>query len=223
MVVAGNVNYRTENDLPAEVPVFPLEGALLLPSGQMPLNVFESRYIAMVDDALRGDRVIGMVQPRFDGSLEPNGEPSLCQVGCLGRITSFSETGDGRYIVNLYGVARFRLLVEVPAAVPYRLYRVGVFGTDLSADSSSRIDRAGLLRVFRRYLRRQRLEADWGGIERASDLVLVNALAMMAPCGSAEKQALLEAADLRARAEVLVALIEMGLAGPEAAGGATLQ
>ncbi|KAB0675663.1 LON peptidase substrate-binding domain-containing protein, partial [Aureimonas leprariae] len=136
MVVAGNVNYRSGSDLPAEVPIFPLEGALLLPAGQMPLNIFEPRYIAMIDEALRRDRIIGMIQPRFDGTLEADGEPTLCNVGCLGRITSLSETGDGRYIVNLHGVARFRVEKETTlSSVPYRCCRIGAFLGDLVSGS----------------------------------------------------------------------------------------
>ena len=106
---AGNVTYRSEADLPETVAVFPLTGALLLPGGQMPLNIFEPRYIALIDSAMSGERVLGMIQPRLDGALRPDGEPELCAVGCLGRITSLTETGDGRYLVNLQGIARFRV------------------------------------------------------------------------------------------------------------------
>src|SRR5690606_12838390 len=105
-------HYRLESDLPSGVPVFPLEAALLLPGGRMPLNIFEPRYLAMADAAMAGDRLIGMIQPAFDGARRDDGEPELCKVGCLGRITSFTETGDGRYLIALQGVCRFRVVHE---------------------------------------------------------------------------------------------------------------
>ena len=223
---AGNATYRAADDLPAVIPVFPLAAALLLPRSEMPLNIFEPRYLAMVDTALAGDRVIGMVQP--DAAV-PAGEsgPGLFAVGCAGRLTSFAETGDGRYLVTLTGISRFRILEEVAAETPFRQCRVtaGPFADDLAGCmGEAAVDRTSVLRTFRAYLAAHDLDADWTSVDRASNETLVNTLAMMAPFGVAEKQALLEAPDLRARAETLVALTEMTLGHEGAAGdGPTLQ
>ncbi len=228
MVVAGNVNYRTDTDLPDRVAIFPLEGALLLPGGQMPLNIFEPRYLAMIDDAMKSTRVVGMIQPSFDGALNPAGEPMLCRVGCLGRIISLSETGDGRYIVNLQGIARFRVLEELAPerGAPYRSCRVGPFVGDLDLEAEAeQVDRAALLKAFKLYLEVNQLEADWDSVAKASNETLVNALCMMSPYGAAEKQALLEAPDLKTRADTLIAITEISIAraGQDEDGPSTLQ
>jgi Lon protease-like protein len=200
-------------DLPSVVPVFPLSAALLLPNGRMPLNIFEPRYLQMIDEAIGGARLIGMIQPQLDGALREDGEPLLCQVGCLGRITSLSETGDGRYLIALQGVCRFRVAAELEVKTPFRQCRIMPFAADLAEDQGGGdIDRAGLLRAFRAYLEANELEADWDSVSRADNAMLVNALSMMAPYGAAEKQALLEAEDLNARAETLIAITEMALA-----------
>ena len=213
MVQAGNVNYADEADLPSTVSVFPLSGALLLPGGQLPLNIFEPRYLAMIDDAIAGDRIIGMIQPSLDGATRPDGEPELCQVGCLGRITSLTETGDGRYIINLQGIARFRVTEEMNRHKPYRCCRLAAFVRDLNfGEGAKEVDRDALLKAFRQYLDANQLEADWESVSRASNETLVNALCMMSPYGAAEKQALLEAPDLRTRAETLIAITEIALA-----------
>ena len=212
---AGNRIYDRPADLPAVMPVFPLAAALLLPRADMPLNIFESRYLAMVDTALCGERVIGMVQPDESTAASLKG-PALCRVGCAGRITSFAETGDGRYMINLTGVARFRIVEELSANTPFRQCRVTAapFAADFRAGSGeAAVDRGSVLRTFCAYLKAHSLDADWESVGRASNETLVNALAMMAPFGPAEKQALLEAPDLRARAETLVAITEMSLAG----------
>ena len=212
---AGNRSYDRPADLPAVMPVFPLAAALLLPRADMPLNIFESRYLAMVDTAFCGERVIGMVQPDESAAASLNG-PALCRVGCAGRITSFAETGDGRYMINLTGVARFRIVEELSANTPFRQCRVTAapFAADFRAGSGeAAVDRGSVLRTFCAYLKAHSLDADWESVGRASNETLVNALAMMAPFGPAEKQALLEAPDLRARAETLVAITEMSLAG----------
>ncbi|WP_269931833.1 LON peptidase substrate-binding domain-containing protein [Aminobacter sp. HY435] len=210
---AGNAHYRLDTDLPAAVALFPLEGALLLPGGRMPLNIFEPRYIEMIDVAMAGTRLIGMIQPALDGALRPDGEPELCSVGCVGRITSFAETGDGRYLISLQGVCRFRLGQEAAVKTPFRQARITPFATDLSEDATpSEIDRPALLKAFRTYLQANELETDWESVSRADNAMLVNALSMMAPYGAAEKQALLEAPDLKTRAETLVAITEMTLA-----------
>ena len=227
MVQAGNTQYTTESDLPDTVPVFPLVGALLLPGGQMPLNIFEPRYLQMIDDAMAGARVIGMIQPRLDGAKQTSGESELCAVGCLGRITSLGESGDGRYLVNLHGIARFRVTDEVSARTPYRMCRIAAFVSDLDAGrGAEEVDRDGLLKAFRQYLDANQMEADWDSVSRASNETLVNALSMMSPYGAAEKQALLEAPDLKTRAATLVAITEIALARDnpdENGGGHTLQ
>lgn len=223
---AGNVTYRSEADLPETVAVFPLTGALLLPGGQMPLNIFEPRYLALIDSAMSGERVLGMIQPRLDGAMRPDGEPELCAVGCLGRITSLTETGDGRYLINLQGIARFRVSEELESDEPFRLCRVTPFAGDLSSGGGEEeVDRDALLKSFRAYLQANQLEADWDSVSKASNETLVNALSMMSPYGAAEKQALLEAPDLRTRAETLVAITEIALAreGSEDGGGQILQ
>jgi Lon protease-like protein len=212
-VQAGNVNYRRAADLPGEVPVFPLAAALLLPGGRMPLNIFEPRYLLMIDTAMAGDRLIGMIQPSLDGALGEDGEPCLCSVGCLGRIISLAETGDGRYLISLQGVCRFRVASELAVKTPFRQCRIMPFAADLQEDpTADEVDRPALLAAFRSYLEANDLEADWESVSRAENAMLVNALSMMAPYGAAEKQALLEAPDLRTRAETLIALTEMALA-----------
>jgi len=222
----GNHDYRGPDGLPSVIPVFPLPAALLLPRGHMPLNIFEPRYVAMVDAALRSERVIGMVQPRFDvGAVDMAGDPPLCEIGCAGRLTAFQETGDGRYLVTLNGITRFRILEEMPGPAAYRMCRVTAapFGEDFEADAgAAAVDRGMLLSTFRRYLDANKLEADWQSVERASNETLVNALSMMSPYGPAEKQALLEAENLEARADTLIALTEMALARREHDGPARL-
>ncbi|MBO0661620.1 LON peptidase substrate-binding domain-containing protein [Jiella sp. MQZ9-1] len=225
MVQAGNFYYTDETDLPATIPVFPLSEALLLPSGQLPLNIFEPRYIEMIDDAMAGERLIGMVQPSLDGAMREDGRPKLCEVGCIGRITSFAESGDGRYVISLQGVARFRVVEEMAVRAAYRVCRIAAFLGDLEAGKGAdEVDREGLLRAFRHYLNANQMDADWDSIARASNETLVNALSMMSPYGAAEKQALLEANDLKTRAETLVAITEIALARDGGEDGApTLQ
>ncbi|MFE1600253.1 LON peptidase substrate-binding domain-containing protein [Methylobacterium sp. ID0610] len=208
-----NVAYRGPADCPGVIPVFPLPGALLLPRGQMPLNIFEPRYLAMVDDALRAERVIGMIQPDPETS-EHSLAPKLYRVGCAGRITQFAETGDGRYLISLTGIARFRIEEEISTTTPYRLCRVTFdpFAADFQARAGEEaVDRAGVLRALKDFVEANDLKVDWAGIEEAPNEALVNALCMMSPFGAREKQAMLEAADLKTRAEVLIAVTEMEL------------
>ncbi len=217
-VMAGNKRYESAADVPDSMPVFPLAGALLLPSGQMPLNIFEPRYLTMIDAALSGDRVIGMIQPALDAS-ERSPAPPLCDVGCVGRIIQFSETGDGRYTIMLAGVSRFRIVDEIATTAPYRQCRISVETfADLTEPLSGEdgVDRSGLLRTFRDYLNANDLEADWDSVNRASNAGLVTALSMMSPWGPPEKQALLESPDHAARARTLIAITEMALAGANA-------
>ena len=209
----GNALYRLAKDLPSAIPIFPLAGALLLPGGRMPLNIFEPRYLQMIDQAMAGSRLIGMIQPSLDGALRDDGEPELCSVGCAGRIISLAETGDGRYLISLQGVCRFRIVQELPAKEPFRQCKIMPFLADLEEDpAAAEVDRPALLKAFRAYLQANDLEADWESVSRAENGMLVNALSMMAPYGPAEKQALLEAPDLKTRAETLIAITEMTLA-----------
>ena len=211
-----NINnpYRSIEELPAVIPVFPLRGVLLLPRGQLPLNIFEPRYMAMIDDALKHHRLIGMVQPTATSS-DASMLPDIERVGGIGRITQIAESGDGRYILSLTGVARFRIAEELSVMTPYRQCRVTYdeFATDLVANAGEdAVNRPALLRALRGYAEANSLKMDWDGIERAPNEALVNALSMMCPFGPLEKQALLEAQDTAKRAEVLVAITEIELA-----------
>jgi uncharacterized protein len=221
-----NAEYRGPGDLPEIIPVFPLPGALLLPRGQMPLNIFEQRYLAMVDDALRdGHRLIGMIQP--DVSHSPDeAHPKLFRVGCVGRITQFAESGDGRYVLELTGIARFRVLEEKTVLTSYRQCKVDYFPylDDFTArKGEDAVDRDALLAALTEFLNANNLKVDWEGIENAPNEALVNALAMMSPYGPPEKQALLEAPDLKTRAEILIAVTEMDLAKKRTSGDTGLQ
>jgi len=221
-----NAQYRGPADLPEIIPVFPLPGALLLPRGQMPLNIFEPRYLALIDDSLRdGHRLVGMIQPDAVHSGSP-AKPRLFTVGCVGRITQLSESGDGRYLIELTGVSRFRVVEELPANTAYRQCRVtyAPFADDFVArKGESAVDRNALLRALGDFLKANNLKADWEGIDKAPNEALVNALAMMSPYGPAEKQALLEAPDLKTRAEVLIAITEIELAKKNTEGDPKLQ
>jgi Lon protease-like protein len=221
-----NAEYRGPADLPEVIPVFPLPGALLLPRGQMPLNIFEQRYLAMVDDALRdAHRLIGMIQP--DVAHSQSGEkPVLFRVGCVGRITQFAESGDGRYILELTGIARFRVVEEKKVLTSYRQCKVDYFPfiDDFTARKGEEaVNREALLSVLTDFLKANNLKVDWEGVESAPNEALVNALAMMSPYGPAEKQAMLEAPDLKTRAEILIAVTEMDLAKKRTSGDPPLQ
>ncbi len=208
-----NAVYRSAADLPDVIPVFPLPGALLLPRGTMPLNIFEPRYLAMIDDALKGSRLIGMIQPEIDGPSDV--VPALQKVGCAGRITQFAETGDGRCLITLTGVSRFRVLQEQATLTPYRLCEVdfGSYASDLVARAGEeRTNREGVIRALRAFAEAKNLDMEWKGVHAAPTEALVNALAMMSPFGPREKQALLEAPDLPTRAEMLIAITEIELA-----------
>ena len=221
-----NATYHGPGDLPDVIPVFPLAGALLLPRGQMPLNIFEPRYLAMIDDALRaGHRLIGMIQPDTAHPGAPD-KPNLYKIGCVGRITQFAESGDGRYLIQLTGIARFRIEEELRVTTPYRQCRVryAPFVDDFTARKGEEaVDRKSLLEALTGFLKANNLKADWEGIENAPNEALVNALAMMSPYGAAEKQALLEAPDLKTRAELLVAMTEIELAKKTSGGETPLQ
>jgi len=222
-----NTAYREPEAVPDVIPVFPLPGALLLPRGQMPLNIFEPRYLAMIDDALRsGDRLIGMIQPDPTRPGADPDKPHLFQVGCVGRMTQFAESGDGRYLIQLTGVARFRIAEELSVTTPYRQCRVTYqpFVDDFTPRmGEDEVDRKALLRALTSFLKSNNLKADWEGIENAPNEALVNTLAMMSPYDAAEKQALLEAPDLKTRAEILVAVTEIELAKSKTSGETPLQ
>ena len=207
-------------ELPAEFPVFPLAGALLLPHGKLPLNIFEPRYKAMVEDALAGQRLIGMIQPDASAPESPTG-PGLYAIGCLGRLASFSETDDGRYLIALSGIMRFRVRSEVGMRRGYRR---------VSADFSSYLgdpedppgvlpQRGAMLQALRHYFTAHGFDANWDAIEGMADNDLVVTLSMVCPFDPVERQALLEAADSPARAETLVTLLEIG-AHPQQQGDA---
>jgi Lon protease-like protein len=222
----GNARYLTESDLPETLALFPLSGVLLLSGGHLPLNIFEPRYLALIDDALKGNRLIGVIQPVFSETNEsPEGTPDLCKVGTIGRITTFGETGDGRYVIDLSGVCRFRLMNEVsPSHHPYRRAHITPFMSDLTeAEDDPSVNREALLGAFRSYLDANKLEVDWEAVTKTSNRTLVNSLSMMAPFGAREKQALLEAFDLKTRAETLVAMTEMVLARAFGDAAKTLQ
>ncbi len=208
--------YSRIGDLPAELPIFPLTGVLLLPRGRLPLNIFEPRYLAMFDDAIAGSRLIGMIQPSTarDDPVDAAAPNGVYAVGCAGRITSFSETGDGRYMVALDGVARFRVTAELPL---HRGYRRVVpdwtpFAADLTEEDIS-IDRARLIELLQAYFRQQQLSANWEAIGQAPDERLLISLAMVCPFAPSEKQALLEADCLSDRARLMMALLEIAIAG----------
>jgi len=208
---------------PHATPLFPLSGALLLPKGRLPLNIFEPRYLKMVDDALGGPRLISMIQPLEDENAA-GGRPPLYDVGCAGRIVSFAETGDGRYLITLAGLRRFRVVEELAADTPYRVGRVdwSAFAIDAEQDrSGDRVNRKKLLGVTRAYLDAAGLKADWEAAIAAPTDNLVVSLAMGCPFAPAEKQALLESRTLYDCAECLMALMEM--AGGEEPGDQHLQ
>ena len=199
------------DDLPRELPVFPLTGVLLLPHGRLPLNIFEPRYLSMIGAALGGARMIGMIQPK---GVNDGDQPEIYRTGCAGRLISFSETEDGRYLITLSGLVRFDIAEElalrdgyrtvVPDWKPYR--------ADLSEESGDGIDRDRMLRALKEYFAVNKVDANWDAIKETTTDRLVNALAMMCPFQPSEKQALLEALTLADRADVMVALLEMSLA-----------
>ncbi|MFN0219377.1 MAG: LON peptidase substrate-binding domain-containing protein [Hyphomicrobium sp.] len=222
--------YRRPADLPPRLPVFPLRGAILLPRATLPLNVFEPRYLTMIDDAMSSSRMLGILQPEGGDDDDDQESPlvksaGLRSVGCAGRITSYQELDDGRMLITLTGVVRFACVSEADSGKPYRVMTVSYdrFASDLTEGLGEElVDRQNLLRVLRAYLDANGLKTDWAAIQRASNEFLINALSVMCPYGPEEKQALLEAKDLRSRADVLVALAEIDLAS-NGSSGSTLQ
>jgi Lon protease-like protein len=229
--------YRGPEELPRLLPLFPLRGAILLPRASLTLNVFEPRYIALVDYALGHDRLIGIVQPAPEagaaespvaGATEsPAGKNfPLRRVGCAGRLTAFSENDDGRYVISLTGIGRFLLEGDAATDLAFRLGELDFtpYATDfVCGHGEDAVDRPRLLATLKGYLEANNLSADWDRINNAGNERLVNTLSILSPYGPEEKQALLEAPDLKARAEALVALAEMELAARDDGSGTSLQ
>jgi Uncharacterized protein, similar to the N-terminal domain of Lon protease len=212
-------------DLPRSVPVFPLSGALLLPFAHRPLNIFEPRYIEMVDAALRGDRLIGLIQPEDTSEESPKGRAPLQKVGCVGRITHFEESGDGRYFIILEGVTRFRLVHELTVLTPYRQCVISAEGFEADFfrnHGEEAVDRARFVKMMRDYAEFANFELNWEEIEATGTADLVNFCCMVSPYGAAEKQVLLEAPTLEARAETLIAITEYEMARGGSDGAAPL-
>ncbi|MEC7490748.1 MAG: LON peptidase substrate-binding domain-containing protein [Pseudomonadota bacterium] len=201
-------------DLPQELPVFPLTGVLLLPHGKLPLNVFEPRYLNMIAAAIRGTRLVGMIQPKDDSDGE---QPAIYRTGCAGRITAFSETEDGRYLITLNGIARFDIVDERPLREGYRtvIPDWGPYQADLAEDKTGEIDRNRMLGALQNYFAANQIDANWDAIKDTPTERLVNVLAMMCPFQPSEKQALLEASTLYDRSDVMVALLEMSHAASD--------
>ena len=205
-------------ELPGVIAVFPLPGVLLLPFGRLPLNIFEPRYLAMTRDALAGDRLIGMIQPEDPES--PARNPPLYRVGCAGRITSFTETDDNRFLITLTGLCRFETAGELPLKDGYRRVRVdwSRFAADMRTIDSAKVPRARLMPALREYFRVHSIRADWTSIEAAPSDALLTSLAMACPFDAREKQALLETDGIAARAELMISLLTMSVldhGGPE--------
>lgn len=201
--------------LPTEIPVFPLESVLLLPRGNLPLNVFEPRYLAMVDAALRGSRLIGIMQPYAQKDRKPDHVTShLYPTGCIGRITRFEETDGGRYLINLHGVCRFKSVAELPKAEDgYRVMQIDwkPYAHDMTPVGCLDIDRVRLMTLLRNYFDRQGMCLDWDLIDEVADESLLTTLVMVCPFTTSEKQALLEAPCCKSRATLFINLLEISL------------
>ena len=202
---------RGGTTLPAILPIFPLTGVLLLPGGKLPLNIFEPRYLAMTRAALAGDRLIGMLQPSDPRASGDN--PPLYPTGCAGRITTFAETEDGRFLITLTGTCRFRIREELPLLEGYRrvVPEWSGFVRDLDSEDEPAFDRERLVRGLRAYFQRHQISADWDAIGSVPGERLVTSVAMVCPFEPSEKQALLEASDLNERARLLTAIVEMAV------------
>ncbi|HJW42387.1 MAG TPA: LON peptidase substrate-binding domain-containing protein [Rhizomicrobium sp.] len=207
--------YHSTEDLPRTLGVFPLTGVLLLPRGHLPLNVFEPRYLALVESALSGSRLIGMIQPteHEDKALKP----ALTAIGCAGRVTAYRETEDGRYLITLTGICRFRVAEELDTPASFRAVKpdFSAFAGDLAERDEADFPRERLLAALNEYLSRRELKADWKSVMNAPAETLVNALAMLCPFEPNEKQALLEAPEWHDRVTTLLALLEMAGSGSD--------
>ncbi len=210
------------NDAPSVIPIFPLPGALLLPRGRLPLNIFEPRYLVMIDDAMKTEtRLIGMIQPQSETGKR--GDKGLFSVGCAGRITTLSETDDGRYLIGLTGVSRFTMVQEIEGFSPYRQAQVEwsdyVLDTKAPKQDSDCFDREVFMSLVEKYFRAKSLDTDWDAFGQADEETIVNALCMICPFSAQEKQMLLEADDLSDRRKVLNTLLMFESAGEESGGG----
>ena len=207
----------TAEELPPAIPVFPLTGALLLPYGQLPLNIFEPRYVALMEDALGADRCLGMIQPQSAASETVGDDSPLFDIGCLGRITEFADRGDGRYEIVLTGVCRFMVSRELDIRRGYRCVEAdyGTFLDDLDPADTEITNRVSLLAALKTYFERRNLDADWGSLDEVPDPVLVTTAAMGCPMKPEEKQLLLEAQTLAKRAEQLQTILEMAIHGTD--------
>lgn len=222
--------YTSTQDLPATLPLFPLSGVLLLPRAQIPLNLFEQRYLDMFDASLRENRLIGMIQPDGIKATEelsdPTAKPLLYKVGCAGRITSFNELSGNRVFITLTGVARFRIIEELDTTTKFRQSTVDFneFRDDLvPGEKKGAISRARLMSVLKQYLETHDMHADWDAITNADDESIVNSLSVISPFGPPEKQALLEAKSLEDRNQMLIALTEIALAQNDSATAPKMQ
>ena len=223
-------HYRQPSDLPPRIPLFPLRGAILLPRATLPLNIFEPRYLQMIEDVMSGDRVIGVIQPKFSAGDDEQESPlskehPIQKTGCVGRVTTYQELEDARVMITLTGISRFSVVAETVSDTPYRMLSADYapFANDFTVGlGESEVDREKLFTVLKSYLDANKLAADWENIQRASSEQLINALSVISPFGAEEKQALLEAENLKKRAEVLIALAEMELASG-VGGAGTLQ
>ncbi len=211
----GAQSYLNIGQLPKTIAVFPLTGVVLLPQTRLPLNIFEPRYLAMVDAAMSGSRLIGMIQPKIAGE-DMAVHRALCRVGCVGRIVEYAETDDGHYLITLLGIVRFDVQEELENGTPYREVAANYapYAVDLGSDHPVGIGRTKLIEVLKPYLADRDMETDWHAIDEAPVDALVNALSMMCPFDPAEKQALLEAPGVDERAETLIALLKMANAAP---------
>lgn len=201
--------------LPPVIPIFPLAGALLLPGGILPLNIFEPRYLNMTQAAMYGDRAIGMIQPT-EPEL-PGRAPAVFRTGCAGRVTYYDETDDGRILIRLLGLCRFDVAEELDLRDGYRRVRAdyGNYRADMQEDAEPALDSSELLAALRGFLGSRGIDANWKAFESMPAERLITSLSMMCPFEPSEKQALLEATDLADRGRVLLALLKMAESGPD--------
>lgn len=216
----GQDAFTDINALPGEIPVFPLSGVLLLPGGQLPLNIFEDRYIAMVEDSLKDSRLIGMIQPRDADTESVGNDHPLFDIGCAGRLTAFEETDDGRYLITLTGVCRFKTETELPAQNGYRRVNANwqSYESDLKRESCLDLDRDRLKELLGDYFSLHEISCDWDAIDDAPDQKLITCLSMVCPFDASEKQALLEADCCRGRADMFMTMLEMAVQGKHECG-----
>lgn len=214
MVMGHNPFAPTYEDLPQAIPVFPLTGVLLLPTGNLPLNIFEQRYLDMVNDALAGSRLIGMIQPSGDG------DKGLRSTGCAGKITDFSESEDGRYLISLTGICRFKVQEEISATTAYRQVSPdwSDFRNDLKGDDGFDLDRPKLKEMLKSYFDMQDMDCEWEQIEKAPEKKLITCLSMICPFEPHEKQALLEAENSQARSDLFMKLLDFAVKSSSAPG-----